>query len=86
MKESEAKLLAAHGVLKEVIVEPSAKGARSTSDEMGWLVRIDGAPLASARRPVRIFASLDTVQETLESLGIREFIVKRVGAAAIASK
>lgn len=75
MKESEAKLLAEHGALKEVAVEISDSGARSTSDEMGWLVRINGAPLASARRPVRVFASLDTVQETLESLGIREFVV-----------
>lgn len=76
MKESEAKLLAEHGALREVAVEHSETGARSTSDETGWLVRINGAPLASARRPVRIFASLDTVQETLQSLGIREFVVK----------
>ena len=76
MKESEAKLLAEHGALKEVAVEHSETGARSTSDETGWLVRINGAPLASARRPVRIFASLDTVQETLQDLGIREFVVK----------
>lgn len=76
MKESEAKLLAEHGALKEVAVEHSETGARSTSDDTGWLVRINGAPLASARRPVRIFASLDTVQETLQTLGIHEFVVK----------
>ena len=79
MKESEAKLLAEHNALKEVSVELSETGARSTSDENGWLVRINGAPLASARRPVRIFASLDTVQQTLEELGIREFVVKGTG-------
>lgn len=82
MKESEAKLLAEHDALKEVAVELSETGARSTSDENGWLVRINGAPLASARRPVRIFASLDTVQETLLSLGIREFTVKGANKAA----
>jgi hypothetical protein len=82
MKESEAKLLAEHDALKEVAVELSETGARSTSDENGWLVRINGAPLASARRPVRIFASLDTVQETLLSLGIREFTVKGINNAA----
>lgn len=76
MKESEAKLLAEHGALKEVAVLLSETGARSTSDDTGWLVRINGAPLASARRPVRIFASLDTVQETLKTLGIHEFVVK----------
>lgn len=84
MKESEAKLLAEHNALKEVSVELSETGARSTSDENGWLVRINGAPLASARRPVRIFASLDTVQETLEGLGIREFVVKGTGDKAAA--
>lgn len=83
MKESEAKLLAEHNALKEVSVEMSETGARSTSDENGWLVRINGAPLASARRPVRIFASLDTVQQTLEELGIREFVVKGVGQKAV---
>ena len=76
IKESEAKLLVEHNALKEVSVELSETGARSTSDENGWLVRINGAPLASARRPVRVFASLDTVQETLKCLGIKVFVVK----------
>lgn len=75
MKESEAKLLSAHGALKEVLVERSQVGARSTSDESGWLVRINGEPLASARRPVRIFASLDTAAVALKALGIPSFSV-----------
>lgn len=75
MKESEAKLLAAHGALREVLVERTDVGARSTSEEKGWIVRINSEPLASARRPVRVFASLDTVAETLEILGIKRFDV-----------
>lgn len=76
MKESEVRLLASHGALKDVIIERSESGARAKSGTSGWLARINGEPLASARRPVRIFASLDTAGEALASLGIHEFRVK----------
>lgn len=76
MKESDVKLLAEHNALKEVTVERSGVGARSSSEESGWLVRVNGMPLASARRAVRVFASLDTVHETLAALGIETFEVK----------
>lgn len=75
MKESEARLLSSHGALKDVVVERSASGARAKSGSAGWLARINGEPLSSARKPVRVFASLDTASEALASLGIRDFRV-----------
>ena len=79
MKESEVKLLTTHGALKDVVIERSDLGARSTSDVKGWLVKINGEALASARRPVRIFASLDTAALALKTLGIEFFAVQLDG-------
>lgn len=73
MKENAVKLLVTHGALKDVIVSRSAKGARGASDEIGWIVSINGESLCSARRPERIFASLDTVAQTLKDLGVIEY-------------
>lgn len=75
MKESEARLLATHGAVKDVKVERAGSGARKTSQEDGWLCRINGEPLASARKPVRVFASLDTAYEALRELGVESFMV-----------
>lgn len=73
MKENAVKLLVTHGALKDVIVSRSLKGARGASDEIGWIVSINGEALCSARRPERIFASLDTVAQTLKELGVIEY-------------
>ncbi len=81
MKESEARLLASHGALKDVVVERSPTGARAKSGSAGWLARINGEPLASARKPVRVFASLDTASEALASLGITQFQVRGSASA-----
>lgn len=73
MKESEARLLASHNAVKEVAIVRAQSGARKTSQEGGWLCKINGEALASARKPVRVFASLDTACEALNELGIYEF-------------
>ena len=75
MKESEARLLAAHNAVKEVTIFKAEKGARKTSQEGGWFCKINNEPLSSARKPIRVFASLDTACEALTELGIATFTV-----------
>lgn len=82
MKEDEVKSLLNRGDIKEVLLEPSTVGARLVSESKGWQARINGEILASARKSVRVFASLDTAIEVLQNWGISNFEIKPFQLAA----
>jgi hypothetical protein len=71
LSEDQVKVLAAFGGLCEVAIARSGIGARSTSQgQLGWSAWINGFPLRSARKNMRVFASVDTAIDTLVSLGV----------------
>lgn len=67
MKERELRLLIENGAPVSVEVE-------ETPD--GYVVRINGKPLRSARQEIRPFAKLDTVAKVLGESGVTTFTVR----------
>jgi len=67
MQERELKLLVEEGAVKEVVVTRRPQG--------GYLIRINGRTLKSARREERHFALLDTAADLLHRFGIAHFTV-----------
>lgn len=73
IKQPEVDALAAAGAIRHVTVEP-APGE-------GWAVRlrmgVEDAVVASQDRPVRVWASLDTLARWMEARGIGRWEVVR---------
>lgn len=67
MKERDIRLLVENGAKVLVDVEQVADG---------YVVRINGTPLRSARQGIRPFARLDTVAKFLGDSGVKEFTVR----------
>lgn len=67
MKERDLRLLIENGA-------PVSVEAEQTPD--GYVVRINGKPLRSARQGVRPFAKLDTVAKFLGESGVTSFAVR----------
>lgn len=70
-----------------VVAVPVGVGARSHSKvKTGWIVKINGEPMSSARNEVRLFASLDTVTSELGRQGVSLFTVSSGQPVAVPAK
>ena len=70
MKEHDLRVLVANRAPLDIVV---------AADQDGFRVLVNGQPLASARQPVRPFASLDTVAKVLRGAGVQAFTVQATG-------
>lgn len=78
MLERELKLLVEEKAIKEVVVMRRPQG--------GYLIRINGRTLKSARREERHFARLDTAADLLHRFGIALFSVSTAAPPAGAAQ
>jgi hypothetical protein len=70
MKERDLRLLVENRAAVKIEVEQA---------EGGFVVRVNGKALQSARQGVRPFAKLDTVAGFLADAGVRSFTVRLAG-------